>query len=392
MKSDREWVGGVDSPALQAVAPWLKAGPWRGGNVCWSQRFAGGSVPAHGSWPTLRVAYSLGMLSESEGDVSTWVRGLRVGVGWCRTIAAYSAAQQALNVLTSFSLICQCRKISKRRRGWRAEVEIGSGWEVDVESPAVWGMAPWLKAGPQAPGISVGQEGSLRSLRIACRRLDKRRLSLTIACRRSDTGKKLRPRVTCQRGDAGWRLSSRVTGRCVDAVWRRSPRNTCCRGSEWIQIPCSKALTRISHKVVNSNFHVQIAQSMCEQSEDVTVPHVSRQFVARFADVPLWLGMAENVEAASLGALDGGPVPQLEDIVEVTGLMLQERLEECVTSNLLMCLGSAKFHFQKMLCSLKQWPKLAASNGTDRRCTCPEHDVGGGAHSWRSASRSLLNR
>ena len=214
-------------------------------------------------------------------------------------------------------------------------------------------MAPWLKARDQAPGISVGLEGSLRSLRIACWRLDKRRLSSSIACRRSDTGKKLRPRVTSCRADAGWRLSSRVTGRFVDAVWRWSPRNTCCCSSEWIQIPCSQSLIRISHKLVNSHFHVQIVKSMFEQSEDVTVPHVSRQFVARFADVPLWLGMAENVEAASSGALDDGPVPQLEDIFEVTGLMLQERLEECVTSNLLMCLGSEKSHFQMMLCSLK---------------------------------------
>ena len=94
-----------------------------------------------------------------------------------------------------------------------------------METPAVQGMAPWLKAGLQAPRISVGQEGSLRSLRIARRRLNAgRRLSSTVACRRSDTGKKLRPRVTCQRGDAGWRPSPRMTSCRADAGWRLSSR------------------------------------------------------------------------------------------------------------------------------------------------------------------------
>ena len=104
-------------------------------------------------------------------------------------------------------------------------------------------------------------------------------------------------------------------------------------------------------------------------------PHVSKQFVARFAYVPLWLGMAENVEAASSGALDDGPVPQLEDIVEVTGLMLQECFEECVTSNLLMCLGSEKFHFQKMLCSLAKCAKFSSHGGSLQRAMEQIDDV-----------------
>ena len=100
---------------------------------------------------------------------------------------------------------------------------------------------------------------------------------------------------------AGWGLSSRVAGRRVDADWRPSPRSTCRRGGERTQSPGSQALMLISHKVaehivVNSKFHVQMSWSMCEQSVDVTVPEVSKQFVTRFADVPL-LAVAENVEA-----------------------------------------------------------------------------------------------
>ena len=95
---------------------------------------------------------------------------------------------------------------------------------------------------------------------------------------------------------------SRMAGRRVDADWRPSPRSTCRRGGERTQSPGSQALMLISHKVgghivENSKFHVQMSWSRCEQSVDVTVPEVSKQFVTRFADVPLLLAVAENVEA-----------------------------------------------------------------------------------------------
>ena len=124
--------------------------------------------------------------------------------------------------------------------------------------------------------------------------------------------------------------------------------------------------------MVNFTFQVQISESMCEESADVTFPQVSKQFVARFADGPLLVALAENV-----GVIVDGPVPQFsEEIGEVVVLFPQERVQQRIDEQIVDVPARHPAGKQIVKCTsaadggggVGGGAHLGAYRGTDRRC------------------------